>query len=182
MACPSISASPSAPRTRCARSSLAVKDFLAGSMSDAALRARRHHRHRPHRLVAGARAAARQAGARRSSPARARRQTLDIARDAGLRRRVHRSIRPRRRRTPISSSSRTPLSAYAEIGRRIGPALDAGRHRHRCRLGEGRGGARSRAASCRRACISSPAIPSPAPSIRGPPRASPSCSTAAGAS
>ncbi len=31
----------------------------------------------------------------------------------------------------------TPLSAYAEIGSRIGAGAKAGRHRHRCRLGQG---------------------------------------------
>ncbi len=40
----------------------------------------------------------------------------------------------------------TPLSAYAEIGRRIAPALRRGRDPDRCRLGQGGGDPRSAAA------------------------------------
>ena len=61
-----------------------------------------------------------------------------------------------------------PVGAYGAIAAEIGPHLEARRDPDRRRLGQGRGRPRLSARTCPRACISSPAIRSPAPSIPGP--------------
>ena len=61
-----------------------------------------------------------------------------------------------------------PVGAMGEVAAEIAPHLDARRHGHRRRLGQGRGDRRGRARTCPRACTSSPAIRWPAPSIPGP--------------
>ena len=108
-------------------------------------------------------------------------QTRDTALQLGL---VDQGLRDAPR-GGAGRRSRHPLRA----GRRLRPdrggdrsALQAGRDPHRCRLGQGGGRARCRAACARRACTSFPATRSPAPSSRAPKRALPSCSTTAGAS
>ncbi len=62
----------------------ALRRFRERGMSDLAIRPRRAHRRRPHRLFAGARAAPRRAAPARSSPATRRQETLDTARSLGL--------------------------------------------------------------------------------------------------
>ena len=56
------------------------------------------------------------------------------------------------------------------------PGAASGRDRHRCRLGQGRGDPRLCSRYCRPACISFPAIRSPAPSIPARNPVLPSCS------
>ena len=82
-------------------------------------------RHRPDRLLAGPRVAARLP---RHAHRRLRAPRRDAGRGARARHRRRDNRRPGRRgaRTPTSSCSRRRSSAYAEIGRRIAPALRDG--------------------------------------------------------
>ena len=93
---------------------------------------------------------------RRDSPRDAHRRLRPPRRDAGRRCAASASptrrptIRPRRCADADLVVLATPLSAYAEIGRQIAPALRDGRDRHRCRLGQGGGDPRPAARMCRR--------------------------------
>ena len=163
---------------------LAIREGLSAAiMSDLVLRARGAHRHRAHRLVAGARAAprrssrgaivacartpgdARHGAARWTSPTRSPLDPAVAVRGRRSRRHRARRIRP---------MPRSP--------RRIAPALEPGAIL--TDVGSVKGAAmRDLAAACAagRASRSRPSR-SRAPSIPVPRRASPRCSTAAGAS
>ena len=78
-----------------------------------------------------------------------------------------RSTRPRRRRSRGADLVIlcVPVGACGAVAQADGAAPQARRHPDRRRLGQGRGRARRGPALCPRACISFPAIRSPAPSI-----------------
>ena len=169
----------------------ALRDFLRGragclSASDrrgrAAVRAPGADRHRADRLVARARRAAAQP--RRRDRRGRRRARRCCARRARARPRRRGDERPgaRRRAAPTSSSCACRSAPTARSRRRCAGALEAGRDRHRRRLGQGRGGRARCSRICRRACISSRPSGRRHRAFRARRRLRRRCSTTAGAS
>ena len=161
----------------------ALAEFMApdGVEWAPAVRPRRHHRDRADRLVAGAGDAARQPGDASSSPAPAAPRRWPRCAGSTSPTRPP-TIRPPRSRAPISSCSRRRFRPMPRSAARIAPALRPGAIVTDVGSVKERGDPRLCAGYCRPACISCPAIRSPAPSIPAPRPGSPRCSATAGAS